>query len=186
MQLTNSEKLILVMLSEVYEKLDIKGESGVDPKFIQSAIFSGHTWGVEWKYSWIFDNPDAQPPELNDVINILDMWSIVEEAYEAFDDDQKAQLEQLTPLFGMRPAFPGFDGNGEDEFISIATFLTEQLDRFTRFKGRICDRGTPSVAGYRRMCEVLETFQPALFNRRLTVNELAQILSAASDHTELT
>ncbi len=184
MQLTNSEKLILVMLSEVYEKLDIKGVSGVDPKFIQSAIFSGHTWGVEWKYSWIFDNPDAQPPELNDVINILDMWSIVEEAYEAFDGDQKAQLEQLAFPFGNGPGFPGFDGNQEGEFSSIATFLTEHLDRFTRFKGRICDSGIPSVATYRRMYEAFETVQPALFNRRLTVNELAHILNAGSHHSE--
>ena len=184
MHLTNSEKLILVMLSEVYEKLDIKGESGVDPKFIQSAIFSGHTWGVEWKYSWIFDNPDAQPPELNDVINFLDMWSIVEEAYEAIDDDQRAQLDQLISPVGNGPGFPGFDGNEEDEFISIATFLTEHLDRFTRFKGRICDSGIPSVAGYRRMYDIFETVQPALFNRRLTVNELAQILNAGIEQSE--
>jgi hypothetical protein len=184
MRLTNSEKLILVMLSEVYEKLDIKGESGVDPKFIQSAIFSGHTWGVEWKYSWIFDNPDAQPPELNDVINILDMWSTVEEAYEALDDDQRAQLEQWASPFGISPDFPGFDGSEEDEYISIATFLTEHLDRFTRFKGRICDSGIPSVARYRRMYDVFETVQPALFNRQLTVNELAQILNAGIEQTE--
>lgn len=184
MQLTNAEKLILVMLSEVYEKLGIKGESGVDPRFIQSAIYSGHTWGVEWKYSWIFDNPDAQPPELNDVINILDMWSIVEEAYEVFDDEQKAQLEQLASPFGNNPDFPGFDGNEEGEFSSIATFLTEHLDRFTRFKGRICDSHIPSVPRYRRMYQVFETVQPALFDRRLTVNELAQILNAGSHHSE--
>lgn len=184
MQLSNSEKLILLMLSEVHEKLGIKGESGVDPTFIQSAIYSGHTWGVEWKYSWIFDNPDAQPPELNDVINILDMWSIVEEAYEAFDDDQKAQLDQLAPPFANNPGFPGFDGNEEGEFSSIATFLTEHLDRFTRFKGRICDSHSPSVAGYRLMYRVFETVQPALFDRRLTVNELAQILNSRSPHSQ--
>jgi uncharacterized protein YfbU (UPF0304 family) len=184
MQLTNSEKLILVMLSEVYEKLNIKGESGVDPRFIQSAIYTGHTWGVEWKYSWIFDNPDAQPPELNDVINILDMWSIVEEAYEAFDDEQKAQLEQLAAPFGNSPGFPGFDDNEEGEFGSIATFLTEHLDRFTRFKGRIYDSQAPSVAGYRRMCQVFEAVQPGLFDRRLNVDELAQILNARSHHSQ--
>ena len=184
MQLSNSEKLILVMLSEVYERLGIDGESGLDPKFIQSAIYSGHTWGIEWKYSWIFDNPDAQPPELNDVINILDMWSVVEEAYEIFDDDQKAQLNRLSPPFWNNPGFPGFDANEEGEFSSIAAFLTEHLDRFTRFKGRICDSHTPSVAGYRRMYEMFETVQPALFGRQLTVNELAQILNARSDHSE--
>lgn len=184
MKLSNSEKLILIMLSEVHERLGINGESGVDPKFIQSAIYSGHTWGVEWKYSWIFDNPDAQPSELNDVINILDMWSIVEEAYEGFDDDQKAQVEQLASPFGKNPCFPGFDGSEEGELCSIATFLTEHLDRFTRFKDRIYDSHVPSIAGYRRMYRVFETVQPALFDRRLTVNELAQILNARSHHSQ--
>lgn len=112
------------------------------------------------------------------------MWSIVEEAYEVFDDEQKAQLEQLASPFGNNPDFPGFDGNEEGEFSSIATFLTEHLDRFTRFKGRICDSHIPSVPRYRRMYQVFETVQPALFDRRLTVNELAQILNAGSHHSE--
>ncbi len=156
----------------------------MDPKIVQSAIYSGHTWGIEWKYSWIFDNPDAQPPELNDVINILSMWSVVEEAYEIFDGDQKAQLKQLAPPFGNNSGFPGFGGNEKGEFSSIATFLAEHQDRFTRFKGRICDSHTPSVAKYRRMCEVFETVQPALFGRQLIVNELAQILNVRSHHSE--
>jgi len=185
MRLTNSEKLILVMLSEVYERLGVNGESGVDPKFIQAAIYSGHTWGVEWKYSWIFDNPDAQPPELNDVINILDMWSTVEEAYEAFDDAQRAELTQLVSSSSEDLNFSGFDDKEEGEFRSIAIFLTDHLDRFPRFKGRIADSNIPSVAGYRRMCEVFETVQPALFDRRLDVGELARILNAGRHQSEV-
>lgn len=185
MRMTNSEKLILVMLSEVYERLGINGESGVDPKFIQAAIYSGHTWGIEWKYSWIFDNPDTQPPELNDVINILDMWNTVEEAHEALDDDQKAELRQLVSSFRDDLNFSGFDDKEEGEFRSIAIFLTEHLDRFPRFKGRICDSDIPTVAAYRRMCEVFETVQPALADRRLAVGELARVLNAGRQHLEV-
>jgi hypothetical protein len=43
MKLTDSEKLTLIMLCEIYEKLGIKGE--LDSKFVKEAIFSGNTWG---------------------------------------------------------------------------------------------------------------------------------------------
>ena len=49
MKLTNPEKLILVMLSEIYEKLGIQGET--DTKFLLNAIYEGHTWALSWKMS---------------------------------------------------------------------------------------------------------------------------------------
>lgn len=45
MKLSNSERLILVMLSDLYKKLGVKG--AVDPDFVQSAIYSGNPWGLE-------------------------------------------------------------------------------------------------------------------------------------------
>jgi hypothetical protein len=46
MKLSDGEKLILIMLSDVYEKLEIEGE--INPKFVKSAIGSGHPWGLKW------------------------------------------------------------------------------------------------------------------------------------------
>lgn len=178
MKLTNSEKLILIMLSELYEKLGIADKTEIDPKFVQSAIFSGNTWGFEWKYSGIFDSSEPAPPEVNEVINYMDMWSFIEEAYEEFGPEQKADLEQKASPFGENPKFRGFDGNNECEYISIARFLMEQLDRFTRFKKRDLNSHMPSIAGYRRMYETFEPIRRTLFNRGLTVDELAQILNA--------
>jgi uncharacterized protein len=37
MQLSNGEKLILFMLTEIYQQLGVRGE--VDPKFVKQAIF---------------------------------------------------------------------------------------------------------------------------------------------------
>jgi len=39
-KLSDGEKLILLMLSEIYEKTGIEGE--IEPEFIQSAIFGDH------------------------------------------------------------------------------------------------------------------------------------------------
>jgi hypothetical protein len=38
MKLSNAERLILVMLSDLYKKLDIK--DGIDPEFVQAAIYT--------------------------------------------------------------------------------------------------------------------------------------------------
>ena len=178
MNLTNSEKLILIMLSEIYEKLGIDSQQGIDPGFVKESIYSDNTWGFEWKYSGIFGSSEPAPPEVNDVINILDMWAFIEEAAESFSEEQETELEQLASPFGKRPKFPGFDGNNECEYISITRFLTDQLDRFTRFKGRDLNSHMPSVSGYRRMYETFEPIRRTLINRRLSVSELAQILNA--------
>lgn len=178
MNLTNSEKLILIMLSEIYEKLEIGSQQGIDPHFVKEAIYSDNTWGFEWKYSGVFNTSDPVPPEVNDVINILDMWSFIEEAVESFDDKQKDELKQLATAFGREPKFLGFDGNNECEYISITRFLTDQLDRFTRFQGRDLNSHMPSVSSYRRMYETFEPIRRTLIDRRLSVNELGQILNA--------
>lgn len=178
MNLTNSEKLILIMLSEIQEKLGIDSPKGIDPDFVREAIYSGNTWGFEWKYTGIFDTTDPAPPELNDVINILDMWAFIEEAFESLNDQQKSELKKLASPFGESPQFPGFDGNNECEHISITRFLIDQLDRFTRFKDRDLNSHIPSVAGYRRMYEIFEPIRRTLIQRKLTVAELAQVLNA--------
>jgi len=38
MKITDGEKLILLMLSDLYERLGVEGE--IEPEFIKSAIFS--------------------------------------------------------------------------------------------------------------------------------------------------
>ena len=52
MNLTNSETLILLMLSEIHEHLEIK--NGIDGKFVQKVITDGETWALSWRYSHLF------------------------------------------------------------------------------------------------------------------------------------
>lgn len=178
MNLTNSEKLILIMLSDIYEKLGINSREDIDPKFVKAAIYSDNAWGFEWRYPGVFSSSDPTPPEVNDVVNILDMWMFIEEAVEELDDAAKARLEASVQFFGKNPTFPGFDGNNECEYLSVSRFLMEHLDRFTRFRGRDLNSHSPSVSGYRRMYEVFEPIRRTLIGRRLTDDELAQILNA--------
>jgi len=176
MKLTNPEKLILLMLSKIHEHLNIK--SDIDPVFVKEAIYSKNTWGFEWQYPSLFESSGRDSIEVTDVVNTLDMWWILEESYKELSDDEKTRLEELSPLYGKNLEFPGFDGNNEGELLSIANFLTGQLDRFTSFKGRIKNSHFPTVALYRRMYEAFEPIRRTLDSRSLTVDQIGKILNA--------
>ncbi len=156
MELSKFEKLALIMLSDIAEK--VGATESVDPKFLREAIYSGNTWGIEWEYPGIF--PNVTPKEIvTEVANILDMWSFIEEAGG----------EQ----------FPGFDGNRESTHASAAEFMTDQLGRFESLKGRV-RHGVLGLDGYRRMYEKFESMRGGLANRhppRLIAPELAELLA---------
>ncbi len=83
MKLTNAEKLIVTMLADLHEKLAI---DEVSTKLIKQAIYSNNTWALSWEFTGIVgESPEQTPPEVLLVLDILDMWSFIEEAYEGFD-----------------------------------------------------------------------------------------------------
>ena len=180
MKLTNPEKLILIMLSEIYKKLDI--QDGIDPKFVESAIYSDNTWGFEWKYSGVFPSAsEPTPPEVTEVLNYLDMWEFIELAYSHLDDEGKKELAaKVDSPLGKDPKFRGFDGNNEAEYIGITSFLVNDLDRFADFKGREgLNSHMPVLGMYRRMYQAFEPFRRTLIHGPLSVDQLAAILKPA-------
>ena len=175
MKLTNPEKLILIMLSEIYEKLGLDGSKGIDPKFLSEAIYSDNTWGLDWQYTGIFsDNSEPNPPEVTEVVNYLDMWSFIERAYENLNAADKKLLSDDPDI--VQTQFTGFDGNNETEYMSVARFLILQLKRFTEFKDRDLNSHYPMIGRYRRMYSVFEPIRRNLHNRRLLLVELQSIL----------
>ena len=159
MKITDGEKLILLMLSELYDKLGVEGE--VEPDFIRTAIFSNNTWSIPWKYVGIpFEEQDT-PEVVKEVLDILDMWSMIERSYEILSNESKEFVEKEASPFGKDPKFPGFDGNNETEYMGTASFLVNDLDRFEEFKGRNFNSHYPSIDSYRRM---LSVFKPLLQN----------------------
>jgi hypothetical protein len=127
MEISPTERLILVMLSDIYEKL---GCEGLRPDFIREAIYSGNLWALDWDYSAILGVEPKDERVVKEVCDILDMWSLIEDA-----GDER---------------FPGFDSNREGDHASVARMMTDHMDRFTRFKGRV-DHGVLGLDGYRRM-----------------------------------
>ncbi|MFJ5537449.1 YfbU family protein [Vreelandella titanicae] len=159
MKITDGEKIILLMLSELYDKLGVEGE--VEPDFIRSAIFSNNTWSIPWKYVGIPFEEQETPEVVKEVLDILDMWSMIERSYENLSNESKVFVEKEASPFGKDPKFPGFDGNNETEYMGTASFLVNDLDRFEEFKGRDFNSHCPSIDSYRRM---LSVFKPLLKN----------------------
>lgn len=176
MKLTNAEKLTLTMLADLHEKLEI---DEVNTKLLKNAIYTNNTWALSWEMPGIVgDSPEPTPPEVSLVVDILDMWSFIEEAYERFDPAQKSELEAKAGPFGKHVAFSGFDGNNESEFMSIANFLVNDMGRFTSFTGRDLNSHCAVIDGYRRMLAKFLAIRPNLDGRGLSVAELAEVLNA--------
>lgn len=174
MKITDGEKLILLMLSELYEELEINGD--IDPKFIKEAIFSNNLWAFPWKYSGIPFEGQEDPEIVREVLDILDMWSFIEYSYAQLGDEQKAQLEKDAAPFGKDPKFPGFDGNNESEYMGTASFIVNELERFEEFKGRNFNSHHPSIDGHRRMLSAFKNIKSNLSFGPMSEKDLVEIL----------
>jgi uncharacterized protein len=176
-KLTNPEKLTLMMLAEIHEALKIK--DGVDTKFLKSAIYSGNTWALPWEMSGLLHSEDGEtPPEVKEVLDILDMWEFLEEAHGNFDTEDRKKVEVEAEPFGANVKFPGFDGNNETNLLGIARFLVEDMGRFSRFKGRVLNSHMPSVDVYRRMLTAYTPIREALDAKGMTADEVIRVLKA--------
>tara|TARA_B110000211_G_C14040845_1_gene536673 strand:- start:341 stop:892 length:552 start_codon:yes stop_codon:yes gene_type:complete len=174
MKITDGEKLILLMLSELYEKVGVDGE--VEPDFIRSAIFSNNTWSIPWKYVGIPFEEQETPEIVKEVLDILDMWNMIERSYGNLSQDQKDWVEKEANPFGKNPTFSGFDGNNESEYMGTASFLVNDLERFEEFKGRNFNSHCPSIDSHNRM---LSAFKPIMKNlnfQPLSAQDIVDIL----------
>jgi hypothetical protein len=172
MKLTDGEKLILYMLSEIYEHLGIEGKTKIDSQFVKSAIHDGHAWGLKWKYPGLFDvGENVDLDVVIETTNLLNMWSCIESSYDHLSDGDKARISEVSK-------FDGFGNNSNHA--SVASFLVHKLDRFNEFKDRKMYEYTPcSLQQHRAM---LATFTRILSSTTglLSANQITEILDAKS------
>jgi len=173
MKLSDGEKLILIMLSEIYEHLQIK--SDIDPAFVQDAIHTDNIWGLDWEHTGIFHSTDHDdPPALHETGEIMGMCDNMEYAYEQLSDDDKERVKKEAEPFGEHVTFRGFDGNNETKHLSIARFLIDKLDQFQRFKGRDLNSHAPSLDTYNRM---LPAYNEAIQSDTMPPLSASQLIS---------
>lgn len=179
MEFSNEQKLIVALLTEIHSELNI--QDGLDPEFIQRAVNGNQSWALGWKYPGIFEETDEDPRAVKFVADVLDMWSLLESSFNSLDDDARRVVADAAGPFGRSVEFPGFDGNNESEYLSIARIFVEDLDRWSEFKGRILNAHMRTVDGYERMLEVFEEIRTAKMNDGdygvLNAEELGRVLS---------
>ncbi|MDA0734199.1 MAG: YfbU family protein, partial [Chloroflexi bacterium] len=176
LKFSDGEKLIMHMLCEVYKHLKING--GIDPTFIETVLYGGHYWGLQWKYAGIFHDYEDDKKTVSEVVNVLDMWMFIESAYDKLSKEDKDCIAKLAEPFGKDVSFQGFGGNYESEHLHIAHFLINDLDRFSYFKGRDLNSHMPLMEDYRRMLMVFEPMRQTLVGGCLSTKQIVELLNA--------
>lgn len=176
--LSDGEKLIAMMLGDLIKKLDVDVETNVD--LVQKVIYGGHYWALGWEMPGIFHGHADKQSRVRFVVDVLDMWSFIEEAFEKLGKVELKRLAKEADPFGEHVEFSGFDGNNESEHLGIARFLVEDLERFSRFREGHRDLNShhPTLEAYGRMLQVFEPIRKTLVGRRLSVDELVAILNS--------
>ncbi|NIY83039.1 YfbU family protein [Vibrio hepatarius] len=175
MVLTEGEKLNALMLADLYENLEVKGD--IDPSFIKTAIYNNHCWSISFRYPSIFSKSRELPEKVNDVFEILEMWQFIERHCLLLNEEEKTRLTRAIKPLRSNPKFEGFDGNNETEYMEITQCIVEELELFQEFKGRSFNSYAPSIDGYKRMLVVYEKIkQASLYGNQIGVEEIARVL----------
>lgn len=175
--LSDGERLIAAMLAEFIEKSGVKVGMNVD--LVQKIIYGGHYWAFGWEMPGLFHGYASKQRDVHFVVDVLDMWTFIEEAYEKLDSKEKARIAAEADPFGKHVKFDGFDGNNEAEYFGIARFFVEELNRFSHFRAGRRDLNShyPTVESNARMLEAFEPIRKTLVGRHLSVNELIELLN---------
>lgn len=174
LQLRSADRLILSMLCEISKSVGATDE--IDPGFVSSAIFGGHDWALEQEMPGVFPQRTDDRETVREVVDILDMWSFLEEAAEEFTTDDLSAIDEKAGPHHTPVKFHGFDGSNETSHMSIARFYIEDMDRFQRFAGRSLNAHHPTLTGYRAMFAEFDGIRPNVVGRRMTVDEVARVL----------
>lgn len=172
---SDGEKMLILMMGDLYKQLQIK-DAEMKPAFLADVIYGGHYWAPKWEMNGVFHDHADSPDDLKHVVNVLDMWTFMEEAYEELSSDEKTMIVQEVGAWATDVKFTGFDGNHEGAQMQIARFLVDKMNRFTRFKGRTLNSHTLTSKRYADMYRLFEPIRATLVGKRLGVQQLIDLL----------
>lgn len=172
--MTPAEILNVSLLCDIHQNMGNEGE--LDSAFIKEALYGGHYWALNWKYTGLFHGDEDTPEAVHEVVAILDMWSFIESGYDNLSKKDKEKVKQEAKPFGENVKFRGFDGNNETEHMSIAMFLIDEMGRFSEFKGRGMNSHAYSLGTYMRMLEIFASMKKGMIGQGLSASQIIAIL----------
>ena len=176
MNLSEGERLILVMLCDIHKALNLK--STIDLDALKPLIIETRSNGAGRPVNGASgDHPD-RTVVTTEVSDILDMWSAIERGYKHLSVDEKRTVEAEAGPLGRGVRFSGFDAEREIEYRETANVLIEETGQFERFQGRNLDAHMPALAGYRRMLRLYGPMRSVSGDRRLDVRQIIALANA--------
>ena len=174
--LTAGDKLNFLLLRDIAKHLKVDTNTNLD--FMSEVIYGGHYWAPTWEMQGLFHDHADRPADVSLVVNVLDMWSFVEEALEKLPPEDLDKIKAAN--HGFLPQFDGFDGNNETDLMGIAQFFVQTMNRFQRFKGREFNSHAQVAGRYRRMAKAFEPMRSTLAHRRqLSANQILELLNVS-------
>jgi uncharacterized protein len=150
----------------ILELLETEDHSKDDLKQKREMIEKGYTLA----YDEVAENIWPEMPETacREVMDILDMYRILQVSYEKLEDKTGINPE------GIR--FQGFDGNHESQQLGYAEFLTKVQGRWDELQNDVYNNhGKMSIQNYRAMLTTFHRIDEAL---ALTKEQIVQIVNS--------
>ncbi len=179
-RISDGEKLIMMMMRDLYKHQDVKGE--IDPDFIEDALCGGHYWGLKWKYHGLLHNNADDPEIVSETLDILEMWYLIESGYEALSEEDKTKVKKDGDPYRGHVSFYGFDGN-HDDHSSIAWFLVNKLERFKPLN-LINSHTQATIVIHRRMLQAFKNMRANLGPDGLGAEQIIALLNAPNKNTK--
>lgn len=178
MLVSGAEKLILLMLSDLHDKV---GLESFDTKFIRSAIASDNAWALNWEMPELDDDFGDTPQVAIDVVDYMYMWGVIEDSWHSLSEDGRTEIAKQIP-FGKNVRFPGFHSGAESKEYAVAKLFVDDMGRFERYKGRDLNSHVPMCEQYKKMYERFDRIEvPSSAHHILSSSDLLGVLSAGAN-----
>lgn len=174
-QFSDGEKVLILMLRDLVKHQKVQSETDAD--FLADVIYGGHYWAPTWQMHGLFHGHADDLRDLALTVDVLEMWDMLELGYERLDPEDQAIVDAaIAPYNSVR--FLGFDGNNEAELMTIADFLVNKMQRFSRFADRDLNSHMPSVDSFRNMLDEYLSMRPTLMGGTLSAKQIIQVMNA--------
>ncbi len=174
LRLTEGERVIMLLLTEIQEHLEMENSSR--SKLLREAIVSGNLWSIEELFPEVFDNIEITKSTANEAREVLAMWQRLEESFSRLSLAEKEWLTSTGPQ-GQYVKFIGFSENYEAEQSHAARFLVNATEQFSYFKGRELNSHVPMSDQYRRMLPRFTSILNEVGNGDFSAAQLHEVLS---------
>ena len=173
MAISGVERLILVMLAEIYKANKIRGE--IDPDFVLATAFSDQDWAFSWRYPGIFRGDPEQPEIVDETCKILDMYRRITRSFEELPQAERDRVTAKSHPFDDYVKFQGFDFNN-DPHASVVDHLVKHLERYDEVNPDLNSHSSSTITQYRRMLERIQDFPMSGPNWQLSADQIIAVL----------